>query len=96
MASPTHHRRSVALAAFLTVAMIVTMVMGVGPGLELINPDKPGESAFGLWGLPKVYLWGLLWYAVQLVLVIIACCTLWRTGDESETDTSTSEGSDPC
>ena len=86
MASQTHKCRSGTLSVVLTVSMIVTMVMGVGPGLWLINPDKPGESAFGLWGLPKVYLWGLLWYAVQVVLVGVACFTVWRTDpDDDET-----------
>ena len=89
MAPSKEVRRRSRLGIALTVGLLVTMVMGVGPGLRLINPDtEAGESAFGLFGLPKVYLWGLLWYAVQLVLVVIACLTVWRTDvDDCETDT---------
>ena len=98
MGSSTRAGKSTTLAVVLTVGMLATMVMGVGPGLWLINPDEAGESAFGLWGLPKVYLWGLLWYAFQVGLVVIACLTVWRTDPNAdETDTPVnSERQDAC
>ena len=76
------------LAIILTVLMFVTMFMGTGPGLRLINPDpaRP-ETAFSVFGLPTVYAWGLLWYAVQVVIVLVACFTLWRPeGGENASD----------
>ena len=79
------HRSRKTLGIILTVVLLVTMFMGVGPGLRLINPDpqRPG-SAFSLFGLPTVYAWGLLWYAVQLIIILVACFTVWRTdGDEN-------------
>jgi len=72
------------LGIVLTMALFAAMVMGTGPGLLLVNPEaaRP-ETAFTVFGLPTVYAWGLLWYAVQLVIILTACFTLWRTdGDD--------------
>ncbi|HUV39929.1 MAG TPA: hypothetical protein VMY39_09965 [Planctomycetota bacterium] len=83
MTSSTRKRPRRRLGIVLTVLLLVTMFMGVGPGLRLINPDptRPG-SAFSVFGLPTVYAWGLLWYVVQLAVILIACFTLWRTDGE--------------
>jgi hypothetical protein len=74
------------LAIILTAALLITMFMGVGPGLRLVNPspDRPG-SAFTVFGLPTIYAWGLLWYLAQLLIIVVASVTLWRTeGDEKD------------
>jgi hypothetical protein len=72
------------------------MVMGSGPGLRLVNPD-PGDAAtaFTLWGLPKLYAWGLLWYGAQLAVILVAYFKLWRSesapGAGSELTTPSTE-----
>jgi len=84
MASPATERRWKGLGAALTVLLLVTMLMGVGPGLRLINPDPAlPASRFSVFGLPRVYAWGLLWYALQLLVIFVACFTIWRSdGDD--------------
>ncbi len=53
--------------------------MGSGPGIRLINPDPTDPQAvFTIWGLPKIYVWGLLWYVVQLGAILIAYLKLWK------------------
>ena len=61
------------LATLLTVIFLLAMFMGSGPGLRLINPDLGDPNAiFIILGLPKVYVWGLVWYGVQLSVILIA------------------------
>jgi hypothetical protein len=68
----------------LVLLFLLAMVMGSGPGLYLINPD-PGDpnAIFTLGGLPVIYLWGLLWYAVQLGVILRAYTTYWKGGDDA-------------
>lgn len=62
----------------VAAVFVVAMVMGSGPGLRLVNPDAADPQAvFTLWGLPKIYAWGLLWYAVQLAAILTAYFKLW-------------------
>lgn len=64
----------------------LALVMGPGPGNALINPD-PGDSEarrFFL-GIPIVYAWAILWYAVQATAVGLAYFKLWRSDVEGET-----------
>ena len=71
------------LAIFLSVAMVFTMLMGPGPGLRLINPDVNGVAeSFSVAGIPVIYLWGLLWFFVQVVIVVVAYFTVWNEQDE--------------
>jgi len=56
----------------LTIVFVIAMIMGVGPGVQLVN--RP-ESVMGL---PLLYVWGLLWYAVHIVIVTTAYLYLWR------------------
>ena len=62
----------------ISAAFCLAMVMGSGPGLHLINP-QPGAPAdhFTWWGVPKIYLWGLLWYGVQLAALLLAYFKVW-------------------
>lgn len=60
-------------------AFVLAMLMGPGPGLRLINPDPSDPNAvFTFMGIPTVYAWGLFWYLVQLVAIIVAYKKLWR------------------
>ena len=55
------------------------MIMGPGPGLRLINPDPSDPDAvYTFLGIPTVYAWGLFWYLIQLVAILVAYRRLWR------------------
>jgi len=67
------------LARLLTVLFLFSMFMGSGPGLRLINPDSADPNAvFTIMGLPTIYVWGLLWYVVQLMVILIAYFKIWK------------------
>ncbi len=82
-------RRRRHLAVLLTCLFLLTMVMGSGPGLHLVNPD-PGDAttAFTVWGLPKLYAWGLLWYGAQLAVILVAYFKLWRSSENGAESTA--------
>ena len=63
----------------IIAVFVLAMTRGPGPGLRLINPDASDPNAtFTFAGIPTVYAWGLFWYAVQLIAIIIAYKKLWR------------------
>ena len=64
-------RRSFWVAA----SIILALLMGPGPGILLVNSAEP------VWGFPAIYLWGLLWYAVELVTVVYAFLFVWDKND---------------
>ncbi len=79
------------LGILLTVAMVVAMLMGPGPGLRLINPDSSDPGAtYTLGGVPVIYVWGLFWFAVQVAVVVTAYFTVWN--DRSELPQETHRG----
>lgn len=58
---------------------VLALVMGPGPGLYLVNPDpNDPESVRTMLGLPIIYAWGLVWFAVQAFVLIVAYFTVWR------------------
>lgn len=62
---------------------LLAVFMGAGPGLRLINPDPDDPSAtFTVLGLPTVYAWGLLWYVVQLAVIVVAYRRYWIADDD--------------
>ena len=67
------------LSILLAVVFLVAVTMGSGPGIRLINPDPTDPQAvFTILGLPKIYVWGLWWYVVQLGAILIAYFKLWK------------------
>jgi len=67
------------LSILLAVIFLTAVTMGSGPGIHLINPDvSDPEAVFTIWGLPKIYVWGLWWYAVQLGAILLAYFKLWK------------------
>jgi hypothetical protein len=71
-------RRTLAVVLGLTFA--VAMIMGPGPGLYLVNPDRNDPQAtFTIAGVPVLYLWALCWFFLQATVVVVAYITLWRT-----------------
>ena len=68
----TNHRFRRPLGLFLGLLFALAMIMGVGPGVLLVNhPDT-------LLGLPRIYTWALLWYAIHVVIAATAYRFLWR------------------
>jgi len=67
------------LSILLVCIFAIAVTMGSGPGIRLINPDiTDPEAVFTIWGLPKIYVWGLWWYAVQLGAILLAYFKLWK------------------
>ena len=59
------------LGWILTVVFVVALLMGPGPGLLLVN--KP----MALFGLPALYVWGLIWFVVEVSVVVLAFLFVW-------------------
>lgn len=59
------------------------MLLGPGPGMLLINQPR------AFLGIPQLYAWGLLWYAVEVLIVVAAYVWVWpRESDVSRTMTN--------
>ena len=66
---PTSRKR---FAQVLAAVFVLSMIMGAGPGVLLVNTPRP-------WlGLPSVCTWGLFWYAVQALVAVSAYLFVWR------------------
>ena len=60
------------LAWTLFFIVVVSMLMGTGPGVLLVNqPTTIG-------GLPLVYVWGICWYLVLVAVALVAYFILWK------------------
>ena len=55
------------------------MLMGSGPGIRLFNPDiSDPHAVFTIFGMPKIYVWGLFWYVIQLAALLVAYFKIWK------------------
>ncbi|MDA0334599.1 MAG: hypothetical protein O2782_05495 [bacterium] len=71
------------MKALLIGLFLLAIVMGAGPGIHLVNPDAADPAAtFTTFGLPTIYVWGLLWYVVQLGVILVAYFRFWTTKDD--------------
>ncbi len=61
------------LGYVLTAIFVVAMLLGPGPGLLLVN-----DADWSLMGLPIIYAWGIVWYFVQVAVVVAAYLFVWR------------------
>ena len=57
----------------------LSMLMGAGPGVLLVNRPEP------LLGLPALCTWGLCWYLVQAAVAVLAYRYLWHDEDRRDT-----------
>jgi hypothetical protein len=68
------------LGVVLGLIFLFALVMGAGPGINLVNPDPADPAAkftiFG--GVPVIYAWVMLWYVVEAAVAIIAYFYLWK------------------
>jgi len=65
------------LAQVLAVIFILSMIMGAGPGVLLVNTPEPW------FGLPSLCTWGLIWYAVQAMVAVCAYLFVWRDPEDA-------------
>lgn len=56
---------------------LIAMVMGPGPGMMLVNPAENETNPATLWSMPIIYAWALIWFAVQVAVVVTAYFTVW-------------------
>ncbi|MBM83939.1 MAG: hypothetical protein CMJ78_25565 [Planctomycetaceae bacterium] len=63
------------LGLWLSIIFVAALILGPGPGILLVNSPKP------ILGLPAVYAWGLLWYVVEVGVVIAFYRCVWRSDD---------------
>ncbi|MEW4486665.1 hypothetical protein AB1L42_01205 [Thalassoglobus sp. JC818] len=61
------------LPIILAAIFSLSVIMGTGPGILLVNRPE------SILGIPLVYAWGILWYFVQVFVVIVASWTVWRS-----------------
>ncbi|MDZ4702029.1 MAG: hypothetical protein SH809_20125 [Rhodothermales bacterium] len=87
----THNNESTRrLGLVLTVAMVIAMLMGPGPGLRLVNPDiSDPDAVYVVAGMPIVYVWGVCWFAVQVAIVLVAYLKIWRVEDSLDVKSET-------
>ena len=76
------------LSATLAIVFALSMVLGTGPGVLLVN--RPESIA----GVPLVYAWGILWYVVQVAVVLIAYFTVWNASADKSAPESSSHSTD--
>ena len=76
MNSSSSDRRWLAVA--LSATFVLAVLMGIGPGLYLVNPNPADPNAtFTFLGVPKIYAWAVFWFFVQAAVVLAAYCRLW-------------------
>ena len=63
------------LGWILAIVFGIALLMGPGPGLELVNRPQ------AILGVPAIYAWGLLWYVVEVGVVVVAYFFLWSRDD---------------
>lgn len=69
-------------SASLAVLFMIAMIMGPGPGMLLVNPAEGEANPATLMGMPIMYAWALIWFAVQSVIIVTAYFTVWsKDGD---------------
>ena len=64
------------LGLWLSIVFALALILGPGPGILLVNTPS------SILGLPAVYAWGLLWYVVEVGVVIAFYKCVWGN-DES-------------
>ena len=58
---------------------VLAVLMGAGPGVHLINPSASAAAEeFFIFGMPKIYVWGVFWFAMQATALGIAYVKVWK------------------
>jgi len=64
----------------LTLGFAIAMLMGVGPGVLLVNRPET------FLGLPLLYAWGIFWYLVIGAIALLAYLFVWNDQDSISRD----------
>jgi hypothetical protein len=64
------------LGLILTTVFLSALLLGPGPGAMLI--DGSVEEPAVWFGVPALYVWALLWFAVLSGCVVTAALTVWK------------------
>lgn len=63
----------------LTVIFLLALVLGPGPGAELIDGTADSPN---IWlGVPALYLWVVFWFLVMAACIVTAAFTVWKDTD---------------
>lgn len=63
-------------AKALITLFIIALLMGAGPGATLIDGTVDDPAIW--FGVPALYVWVLLWFAIMAGCVVTAALTLWK------------------
>lgn len=75
------------LGGTLTALFVLSLILGPGPGVLLVNPSEdPAEPAARVLAIPIVYAWAILWFAVQLTIILLANALIWRAEDPDDAE----------
>jgi uncharacterized membrane protein len=70
------------LGVVLASIFALTLIMGPGPGLYLVNPSPQDPDALSsICNVPVVYIWTAFWASVQAGVVVVAYFKLWDDGE---------------
>jgi len=67
------------LGWILAAVFAMAMILGAGPGILLEFVNQPTTW----FGLPRLYVWGMFWCAVEMAVVVLAYLFVWTTNDEA-------------
>lgn len=68
----------------LSVVFLIALIMGPGPGNELLRSD-PGEPPAVFLGMLALYAWTVFWFLVMASVVVTAAVFLWSDRDPKRT-----------
>lgn len=74
-------KKKITLSRWLLATFALSLAMGPGPGVYLINPAEPGVTLFGV---PILYAWAVMWMTVMVAVVVVAYWKLWAPEGERE------------
>lgn len=72
-----HATRKRRMAWLSSIMILAALVIGCGPGLLLVNTPEP------ILGWPTLFVWGVLWYFVEVGAVLIAYRYVWDAGEDT-------------
>jgi hypothetical protein len=75
------------LGLMLAIVFVIALIMGPGIGTYLINPDpSSADSVYTFLGMPIIYAWSLVWYAIMVTVVVTAYVAVWDKDEEEPTE----------